>query len=655
MVDLSGNKISNRQIKVYGIRGNFTVMRGKAGLPVSVHYFQTLAANNLSSKSGNSLDLLKELKPMRERVKTSDLKDLRSLLQRDLSDYRIASDLVPYLRGDKSTVGFFPSILVALLPKGFLTEDAGISYPEPDNTVNLKTTFGEYWGTESLTIASEETSLAVLSVNPELTDFIVLDGQHRANAFRYLAGTFEEATNKGNLYSVFYQDCMEPDPKSFSAELPVTIVWFEAEDKIEPSLISRRLFVDVNTNARKVSDSRNILLNDNELAAVCTTNFYTYLAKLGYETEKLSLLHSGFDCEGDFPSDFPKMTIFSPKTFHYMLSYFLVSNIEYSSLSKTIHREQYGGNLGQNLGRFKDFTKAKDNQINKMLAGDSKALIDVDELVTNKVSPKIYRILNELEFLQVHYKACQQISEQIDDEGGPTDTDVWTKVFVGGEGLYNAFQEIEREEDGKLTGKLGKCMKSVKSIDADFATLRSKNHKQYNKAFQTFTSQAGFTGFFMALLRVSENDAKGWSDTTITKFIKAANKISIKCWTEILTTYKQVIIPESSPKLWTYHRLIFLRFLQEHGGWTFFDKTHVQDYHPDLLFCKRILSRKISSYIDEKEKKPTQTMKEKWVMESLRELDSCLKKIKTKKYYSDKKLTAALQIHTNLEIERLMG
>ena len=212
MAGLTGSKISKREIKVYGVTGNFTVMEGKAGKPVTVHYFQTLAANNHSTKSGNALDLLKELKPMRERVNTSDLKDLRSLLQRDLSDYRIASELVPYLRGDKSTVGFFPSILVALLPKGFLTEHSKVPYPKPSQTDKLKTNFDKYWNNESLTIDDEPTSLSVLSVNPDSTDLIVLDGQHRANAFRYLAGTFEEATNDSHLYSIFYHCLLYTSP-----------------------------------------------------------------------------------------------------------------------------------------------------------------------------------------------------------------------------------------------------------------------------------------------------------------------------------------------------------------------------------------------------------------------------------------------------------
>ncbi|MFV2016664.1 MAG: hypothetical protein ACC656_14635 [Candidatus Heimdallarchaeota archaeon] len=133
MTDLSGDAITKRSIDVYGITGEFTVLKNNDEPPIKVKYFQTVASNKANDTSGNAIDLLSELKPMRERVNSEDLKDLRSLLQRDLSDYRVANDLVPYLQGKSSIVGFFPSILVALMPKGFLKGANDSEYPKPED------------------------------------------------------------------------------------------------------------------------------------------------------------------------------------------------------------------------------------------------------------------------------------------------------------------------------------------------------------------------------------------------------------------------------------------------------------------------------------------------------------------------------------------
>lgn len=65
-------------------------------------------------------NIIAELLPMGERVTASKLTDLRSLLQRDLNDQRIAQDLIPCLQGVNSRIGFFPAILAVSVTKGYL-------------------------------------------------------------------------------------------------------------------------------------------------------------------------------------------------------------------------------------------------------------------------------------------------------------------------------------------------------------------------------------------------------------------------------------------------------------------------------------------------------------------------------------------------------
>jgi len=114
------------KIRVSGMFGKFET----PGEGIVVNYFSTQA--NGRSPGEGEYRLLQELKPMRERVTASELKNLNSLLQRDLNDARVATQLVPYLLGKTSSkVAFFPAILGVLIPEGFLTQGESATYPRP--------------------------------------------------------------------------------------------------------------------------------------------------------------------------------------------------------------------------------------------------------------------------------------------------------------------------------------------------------------------------------------------------------------------------------------------------------------------------------------------------------------------------------------------
>src|SRR4051794_2695497 len=87
-------------IRVFGMAGVFHVgPDASQGDAVRIRYFNTVASGQDSVAAGNSRRLLEELKPMRERAQVSALRDLSSLLQRELDDERVAHQLVPYLQG----------------------------------------------------------------------------------------------------------------------------------------------------------------------------------------------------------------------------------------------------------------------------------------------------------------------------------------------------------------------------------------------------------------------------------------------------------------------------------------------------------------------------------------------------------------------------
>jgi len=113
---------------------------------------------------------------------------------------------------------------------------------------------------------------------------VVLDGQHRAMALLAINRTVNRLWDdvpKAH-YRYFYEDVVrrllrEASDEGLALELeeiefPVTICWFpklHGEGK-DPHQAARKLFVDINKNARAPSDSRLTLLSDTELLSVFT-------------------------------------------------------------------------------------------------------------------------------------------------------------------------------------------------------------------------------------------------------------------------------------------------------------------------------------------------------------------------------------------------
>ncbi len=205
-------------IKLYGLFGTFRI--GKSQF--KIQYASTFA--NPAQGEGHA-DLVKELKPVRDRVDASQLKDLSSLLQRDLNDNRVARDLIPYLLGEsEASVGFFPAILAVMVPKGYLS---GLNTPYPEAVVDSldpdKTNFGDCWAVSRYRMpGAGQLPLGLLEIMPTKAEIIVLDGQHRASAFRYLSGDFDP---NDDIYKMFYDGLVRPE--ILDADLPVTLIWFE--------------------------------------------------------------------------------------------------------------------------------------------------------------------------------------------------------------------------------------------------------------------------------------------------------------------------------------------------------------------------------------------------------------------------------------------
>lgn len=271
---------------INGSYGSFETPSGK------VNYLQVTA--KITTK-GVSLedDLASKLVPVREILDPKKM-NFGQLLQRDLDDHRVATNLVPYiLNGNNGEPSYFPPIQAVLLPFE-VSDDSKL--PEPmdsfgefipevteDDDMGLfwkGYQFGESYRFQKLSFKDDGTPLNIrqgkLSWHDKRAKLVVIDGQHRAMAMLAIYRTLHSSwRGAGSQYRHFYEGNIKrifnenPDLKerlSDGIEYPVTVTWFDTQHH----KAARKLFVDVNKNAKPPTKSRLILLGESRLSDIFT-------------------------------------------------------------------------------------------------------------------------------------------------------------------------------------------------------------------------------------------------------------------------------------------------------------------------------------------------------------------------------------------------
>lgn len=274
---------------VQGTLGSFTTPAGR------VDYIMTKARLGEDANDPERR-LTKSLAPVREVMEAGDL-DFNQLLQRDLDDFRVSAKLIPYLLTQKATgPAFFPPVVAALLP---FKNKRPSQFPEVSGTSALVQEDGASWVQEDAGQAFRVQRLAgpdgrphpgsvgKLWWNSSETRLVVLDGQHRAMALLAVERTMTRSWqgSSGAKYRSFYENQVQQlldqhgDLDLNKIEVPVTVCWFPEEtgEAGKPHEAARKLFVDVNKEARPPSESRIILLSDAELKNVLTRRLLSEL------------------------------------------------------------------------------------------------------------------------------------------------------------------------------------------------------------------------------------------------------------------------------------------------------------------------------------------------------------------------------------------
>ncbi|RZM78647.1 DNA sulfur modification protein DndB [Leptolyngbya iicbica] len=275
-----------------GSVGAFSVGAARTGQnSVEVKYFLTHVGLDFSNTSNDAL--LSHLAPVRE-IFGSESLDFDEIMQRDIDDARVSSELIPYLLDEKSAdlIKFFPPIVVVVLPLVENEEKPAKFYPKV-HEIKKEDDAGKgnfilrsgFPGKEVFQFEQRIKSgdilnhdLARLRINTYKTSLVIIDGQHRAMALLALYRNLKEgqwSSERRLPFKDYYSEWTKNYIQGFQLKeikLPVILCTFPSLDETyegdcDLRKASRLIFLTLNKTARKVSDSRNKLLDDSDLIA----------------------------------------------------------------------------------------------------------------------------------------------------------------------------------------------------------------------------------------------------------------------------------------------------------------------------------------------------------------------------------------------------
>lgn len=360
-------KTSALDLPLKGSIGSFKVGVNENKETFEVKYL--LSHVGLNFDTGSDEKLLKELAPVREIFDFKSL-DFDQIMQRDIDDSRVSSELIPYVLDDKTSdlVKFFPPIVVVALPIESDTNRPAKYYPsvtqrevnrdnDPSGVCRwLETQSGpdgqEVFKFEQPILDDDPQlhDLVKFSINTSKCKLIIVDGQHRAMALLALYRNLKEdwSDSRRKAFESYYREWTPDFIRSFNLKeikLPMivcTIPFLDADygeriGEYDLRKASRSIFLTLNKNARKVSRSRNLLLDDADLVS---SFMRALLSKIKNGDRDFASSHSMEIHNVELDQSGDRQAIISPMAFtgvphlHYIVEHLLLDDGDINGISK---------------------------------------------------------------------------------------------------------------------------------------------------------------------------------------------------------------------------------------------------------------------------------------------------------------------------------
>lgn len=281
-------------LSLEGSVGSFNVGTGRPGQnSLEVKYFLTHVG--LDFGAGTNEAVLSHIAPVRETFDFEQL-DFDEIMQRDIDDSRVSGELIPYLLDAKSAdlVKLFPPIIITVLPVLEGQKRPASLYPrvEEEDQAAIDEDSHPRRLTRAGAVGSEvfefdqplidnkpiKHDLVRFRLNTHRTRLVIVDGQHRAMALLALYRNIKDewSDEKRSPFKEYYAEWTRNYIQQFNLKeinLPVMFCTFPQlcegySGGFDLKKASRAVFLTLNKTARKVSNSRNILLDDSDFVAL---------------------------------------------------------------------------------------------------------------------------------------------------------------------------------------------------------------------------------------------------------------------------------------------------------------------------------------------------------------------------------------------------
>ncbi len=639
------------RIEIQGCLYNFET----PGSNIRIKFFQSAVGTEVP----NGQEFLKYLKPVREMLDTNKIKDIRQLVQRELDDVRIIKSLVPYILNTENNLGqngvaFFPSVLGVIMPKDYLKNLTGV-YPsinsdkrimKDDGYIDIYETADFNWSVRRYTNKEKTRTFPYVSltVDTENCDVVIIDGQHRINAFRAAS---ESMTTENDVIKQIYNGCsVYSGEKKYLVNLPITLIWFEGikEDlssNILPEIISRKLFIDVNNTAKSIAKSRKILLDDTNPINLITNHFYSKIAsKHQFDLKTLSLAHLGCDVPTEASSQtyfrsLPFTCISTPERLRSVFDVFFMRTKSYSigasrTASPTGRRNKYRSSINEESFSESVIKIMLPNSMSEAISQytdeylEREILFVNDELgssgqtnqnfVRNEFAEQyfncFYNLLSEFSIFKNHLQNIQEYNNQISQSGDLTKEETWKSVFLDGKSLFFTLNNKTQSEN-KYRKELGSLESNFEKhfLSNAYSVYNFQNKKLESESaielMVSFRSQAFQIGIFQAFYEFSQQIYKiNFSIVTSdelfrisNEFLTRVNDIKLDVWANIFS-YLRAIHGEFHPKTFPVVTHMILRIIQRKGE--IFDINNESKYFaPECLLFHQLCVTSIDKQVND--------------------------------------------------------
>lgn len=502
MSSFLGSTSSALDLVLEGAIGSFKVGKvNSTARSLEVRYMLTHVS--LDPSAIDDQKLLERLAPVREVFDLKQL-DFDEIMQRDIDDARVSLELIPYLldENNRGLIKLYPPIVAVVLPLEPLSSKPAKMYPASSRTSD----------STNLPIGCERTLLtcgpvgqevfqfeqvqsgqklfkadgAKLRISTQNTALAIVDGQHRAMAllalYRNLKGGWNEAQRQA--YKHYYEVWPESLIRKFDTkgiQLPVMLCTFPDLDisyqgDFDVIRAARRIFLTLNKNARKVSDSRNKLLDDQDMASECLRETLALIKDANTRSQTpLRIFNVELDQEGDRQAVFNPFAITGVSHLYYICERILFMSDRVSGLtpkairmgarrhpSTVFHRLRLNDILSQDE---RDSTR-RDNYTDKVARA-------VGEGWRKIFGPLIVKLLGEVHPLKVHENASLLKNvelEQAVSEGA------LRAILFDGQGTARVLERFEAQLKDNIREDAANW--ATPEIEATKTTIENLNQKR---------------------------------------------------------------------------------------------------------------------------------------------------------------------------------